>query len=222
MKILIREDHITVEGYVNAVERNSRTLRDRFGSFIERICKGAFSKALERNDNVRILLNHNPERDLGGTKDGNLFLEEDAIGLHARADIYDKEVIDDGRAGNLVGWSFGFKDVPDGVERAVEEGMPIRKVKDMELREVSILNKRKTPAYEGTLVTVRSEEEDEQRMMGEELIEEAEIIDETAPEETQERDASEDVSTQEETPVDDKREIDYSKWESMIQEMKEE
>ena len=65
----------------------------RIGQFIERICKGAFKRAIERNDNVRILLNHDWCRDLGGTKDGNLELHEDNIGLHARATITDKEVI---------------------------------------------------------------------------------------------------------------------------------
>ena len=71
MEIRIRENCVEIEGYVNAVERASKPLWSRMGQFIERICKGAFSKALDRNDNVRILLNHNPERDLGGTKDGN-------------------------------------------------------------------------------------------------------------------------------------------------------
>lgn len=58
MKVNIRADSVEIEGYVNAVERNSKTLRDRIGEFIERVCKGAFAKALKRNDDVKILLNH--------------------------------------------------------------------------------------------------------------------------------------------------------------------
>ena len=81
MKIQIRADCIEVEGYVNSVERLSKPLMSRMGQFIERICKGAFKRALKRNDNIRILLNHDWNRDLGGTKDGNLDLCEDAIGL---------------------------------------------------------------------------------------------------------------------------------------------
>lgn len=129
----------------------------RIGKFIERICKGAFKKAIERNDNVRILLNHNWERDLGGTKDGNLELNEDNIGLHARATITDKEVIEKAREGSLIGWSFGFKDRE--VENSVEHGIPTRDVKDLDLYEVSILDRTKSPAYEGTLISVRSEED---------------------------------------------------------------
>ena len=129
----------------------------RIGQFIERICKGAFKKAIERNDNVRILLNHNWCRDLGGTKDGNLELYEDNIGLHARATITDRDVIDKAREGSLIGWSFGFKDRE--VENSVEQGVPIRDVRDLDLYEVSILDSTREPAYEGTLLSVRSNEE---------------------------------------------------------------
>lgn len=128
----------------------------RIGRFVERICKGAFKRAIERNDNVRILLNHDWCRDLGGTKDGNLELHEDNIGLHARATITDKEVIEKAREGSLVGWSFGFKDRE--VENSVERGIPTRDVKDLDLYEVSILDRTKIPAYEGTLISVRSDD----------------------------------------------------------------
>lgn len=157
MNIRIQGDTAVLEGYVNAVERKSIPLWSRMGKFVERICKGAFSKALKRNDNVRILLNHDPSRDLGGTKDGNLELTEDNIGLHAKATIKDPEVVKKARNGDLVGWSFGFYD-REVVNRTDEDGMPLRDVKDLDLEEVSILDKNHTPAYEGTLVTVRSED----------------------------------------------------------------
>ena len=67
MNIRVRGDSVEIDGYVNSIERNSKPLWSRMGQFIERICKGAFGKALERNDNVRILLNHDKSRDLGGT-----------------------------------------------------------------------------------------------------------------------------------------------------------
>ena len=133
MKIQIREDSVTIEGYVNAVERASKPLYSRLGRFVEKICAGAFNRALNRAEDVRILLNHDWQRDLGGIKDGNLELEEDNIGLHARATITDPEVIKDARNGDLVGWSFGFDDLPNGVEetRDEETGLPFRKVKDL-------------------------------------------------------------------------------------------
>lgn len=139
---------------VNAIERKSKPLWSRIGQFVERICKGAFKRALERNDNVRIMLNH--ERDLGGQKDGNLELYEDSIGLHAKARITDPEVIQKARDGKLSGWSFGFYD-REVEQKRDENGYPLRDVVDLDLEEVSILDNTTTPAYDGTLVAVRSE-----------------------------------------------------------------
>lgn len=157
MKIQIRADSVTIEGYVNAVERASKPLNSRLGKFVEKICAGAFNRALGRAEDVRILLNHDWSKDLGGIKDGNLELEEDNIGLHARATITDPEVIKDARNGDLVGWSFGFDDVDVEETRDDETGLPFRKVKDLNLAEVSLLNRKKTPAYVGTLVNVRDD-----------------------------------------------------------------
>lgn len=109
---------------------------------------------MERADDVRILLNHEWDKDLGGIKDGNLELYEDAIGLHARATITDKEVVEQAKNGELRGWSFGFTD--RDVEQGEENGFTVRNVKDLDLYEVSLINRSKTPAYDGTLVTVRA------------------------------------------------------------------
>lgn len=158
MEIRIRADSVEISGYVNAIERKSKPLWSRLGRFVERICKGAFKKALDRNDNVRILLNHDYNRDLGGTKDGNLELEEDNIGLHAKATITDKEVIEKARNNQLVGWSFGFQD-REVENKKDENNFPLRDVKDLDLIEVSILDNTKIPAYDGTLVAVRSDDE---------------------------------------------------------------
>lgn len=185
MKITLRSDSVTLEGYVNAVERNSKPLTERGVTFIERIGAGAFKKALARAKDIRILLNHNPNRDLGGILDGNLELEEDNIGLKARAVITDPEVVEDAKRGNLVGWSFGFEDTEDGVKqlRDEESGLPLRKLSDLNLFEVSILNRKRSPAYVGTLVNVRDDGTEERT-----LISEAYIPDtiETVEEETKE------------------------------------
>ena len=219
MKVSIRADSVLIEGYVNAIERNSKPLMSRIGRFIERICKGAFSNALKRNDDVHVLLNHDWSRDLGSTKQGNLELTEDSIGLHARAVITDKDVIEDARQGNLVGWSFGFEDVPDGVEESVdsETGLPFRKVRDMNLYEVSILNRKKSPAYDGTLIMAR--DDDQVQFHGEAFIDEVDVeeLEERADEEEIRNDESR--AEQEEHPEPDKT-IDYSEYESMISEMK--
>ena len=229
MKVNIRADKVEIEGYVNAIERDSKPLWSRVGQFIERICKGAFKKALKRNDDVHILLNHDWTRDLGSTKQGNLELEEDNIGLRVRACITDPEVVKKARAGELVGWSFGFSD--RDVINSIRDGMPHRAVKDLDLAEVSILDKRKSPAYEGTLITARAEE-DALHFRGEDFIDEVEVK-EDQPEkqpETVEENTTEVVEVQEETPKDNEpkqqeivdKEIDYSKYEEIIAEMKEE
>ena len=202
MQIRIKGDSVEIDGYVNAVERKSKPLCSRIGQFVERICKGAFSKALERNDNVRILLNHDHSRDLGGTKDGNLELKEDSIGLHARATITDPEVVKKARDGDLVGWSFGFYD-RDVENKRDENGLPLRDVKDLDLEEVSILDNTKVPAYDGTLVAVRSETES--IYYGETFTDEINI-----------REEKEEVPKQQETV----EKINYDEWDSLIEDMK--
>lgn len=209
MQIRVTNDAIEVDGYVNAVERKSKPIRSRMGQFVERIAKGAFSKALSRNDNVRLLLNHDRSRDLGGTREGNLKLKEDNIGLRVRATITDPEVVEKGRRGDLVGWSFGFEDVD--VDVSTENGMPTREVRDMNLREVSILDKAKRPAYEGTLVCVRSE--DEVEYYSEPFCPELEIRDESGTNSQPQQAEPEANKKTEET-------VDYSKFEAAVAEMK--
>lgn len=208
MKIIIREDSVHIEGYVNAIERNSKPLMSRIGQFIERICKGAFFNALKRNDDVKILLNHDPSRVLGSQKQGNLELEEDSIGLRACATITDPEVIKLARQGDLVGWSFGFYDMPDGVEEGIDEDtqLPLRKVRELLLEEVSILDRTRTPAYDGTLIMAR---DDKTLFAGESFIDEVEIEEEPI-------EVREDESAEPETAN-----IDYSRYEELIKEMKE-
>lgn len=222
MEIRIKDDKVEIEGYVNAIERLSKPLNSRTGRFLERIKKGAFKRALERNKDVRILLNHDWRKDLGGTKEGNLELTEDNIGLRARAVITDEEVVETARQGGLVGWSFGFED--RDVAESSEAGMLTRDVKDLDLYEVSLLDRTKTPAYEGTLVNVRSEDGTEKAIYyGEELLADVKLRDdsstkeeETAPEEEQ---ANNNPSqTQEDNEA--VKDIDYSEVENIIDEMK--
>jgi HK97 family phage prohead protease len=224
MKIQIREDSVTIEGYVNAVERASKPLYSRLGRFVEKICAGAFKRALGRAEDVRILLNHDWTRDLGGIKDGNLELEEDNIGLHARATITDPEVIKDARNGDLVGWSFGFDDLPNGVEetRDEETGLPFRKVKDLKLYEVSLLNRRKSPAYVGTLVNVR--DDGSTILYSEDTEDKAELIDETTREALEEIREDTQVETKAPETEPAKTEVSsdyYARYRNIINELKE-
>jgi len=157
MRIEIRSDSVTIDGYVNAVGRDSRPLRDRNTGqrYLEQIVPGAFKRALEQNE-VQLLLNHYHDRVLGSTGD-NLSLYEDAIGLRAHAVITDAEVIQKAKDHKLRGWSFGFYERGASEEEA-HGGMKRRFVEDMQLVEVSIIDDRKIPCYEGTLIETRAEE----------------------------------------------------------------
>jgi len=157
MRIEIRADSVTIDGYVNAVGRDSRVMRrrDTGERFIEQIVPGAFQRALTRNE-VELLLNHDSERKLGSTET-NLELYEDSIGLRAHAVITDPEVIQKARDRKLRGWSFGFREA-EASEEDLANGMKRRYVEDLKLEEVSIIDNRKIPCYEGTSIEARAEE----------------------------------------------------------------
>lgn len=206
MNIRVTKDSVELDGYVNAVERLSKPLKDRLGEFVERVKVGAFRRALERADDVRILLNHDWSRDLGGIKDGNLELHEDAIGLHARAVITDKEVVEQAKRGELRGWSFGFTD--RDVEQGEENGITVRNVKDLDLYEVSLINRSRVPAYDGTLVAVRSADDSNAINISDYIESEINIrVEEEQP-------------VKEDNHAADNGAIDYTKYYKIIEEMK--
>ena len=143
MRIELRADSVLIEGYVNAVARDSRPMRDKKTGqrFVEQVVPGVFKRALERNE-VDLLLDHDENRKLGSTQT-NLSLHEDAIGLKAR----DKK---------LRGWSFGFYE-QDASEEELSSGMKRRYIEDMRLVEVSLIDEKKMPCYAGTSVETRAE-----------------------------------------------------------------
>lgn len=204
MNIRIKGDTVEIEGYVNSVERLSKPLKDRLGEFVERIKTGAFKRALARAEDVRILLNHDWSRDLGGIKDGNLELYEDPIGLHAKATIKDPEVVRQAKNGELRGWSFGFTD--RDVDPGEENGVAVRNVKDLDLYEVSLINRSRVPAYDGTLVTVRTADDTSRINVAECVESELNIRVEEDPQE-EDNQASEGA-------------VDYTKYHEIIAEMK--
>ena len=154
MKIEIRGNKIKLDGYVNAVARDSRVLSSVRGKFVEQIEPKVFERALMKADNVDLLFNHDRNRKLGSVVDGNLELFEDAIGLRAICTVEDEEVIRKAQNNELRGWSFGFICNEDSWEE--RDGINRRYVKDLSLLEVSILDK--TPAYIATSIEARGEE----------------------------------------------------------------
>ena len=147
-----------LDGYVNAVARDSKPVITPRGKCVEQIEPRAFERALERTENVDLLLNHNKERKLGSTKDGNIQLFEDNIGLRAIATVTDAEVIQKAKDKKLKGWSFGMFANKDRVEERASN-IPRRYVEDLDLFEVSIIDDRMSPCYVGTSIEQRADQE---------------------------------------------------------------
>lgn len=167
MKIEIRADSVVIDGYVNTVERESKVLHNQEGKFVEKIKAGAFQRSLDRakrtGSDVKVLLNHNYSRELTSTRDESTKLYEDNIGLRCRCEIRDTEVIKKAREGKLVGWSFGFLPIRDYWEK--EGDILHRELRELELKEVSILDNSKVPAYDGTSIETRDDDLIETREM---------------------------------------------------------
>lgn len=158
MKIEIRSaTEAVIEGYVNAVERDSRLLPQRMcpgaeSEFVEQVKAGTFKRALDSGQSVELMYNH--ERVIGN-RGSNLELKEDNIGLYAKATVNDPDVISKAKSGELRGWSFGFNCIKDSWE-SIGENRQRRYLDEIRLLEVSILDK--TPAYIGTSIEMRGED----------------------------------------------------------------
>lgn len=156
MKISLRTDSVVIEGYVNAVDRYSRPLFEgAIGKFVERILPSVFKRALAKSHDVKVLLNHDYDRELATTADGTAKLYEDNVGLRAVVTITDAEVVEKARQGKLVGWSFGFEALDDE-RRTNDEGVVERTIKELDLHEVSIIDDTMLPAYVGTSIEART------------------------------------------------------------------
>ena len=144
---------VNLEGYINAVGRDSRVLNDRLhGEYLEQVEPGTFRRALNRAGNVVLYHNHDTERVLGNTASGSLELREDAIGLWGRAAIDDPEIEAAAKNNELRGWSFGFRILRDRWEE--NNGVKRRFLEEIDLSEVSLLTV--TPAYIATTVEARN------------------------------------------------------------------
>ena len=195
MRIEIRNDSVLLDGYVNAVARDSRPMLDENGEkFVEQISPKTFQRAIEKNDDILCLLNHESARVLGSTKQGNIELFEDNIGLRAICKITDSEVIEKAKENKLRGWSFGFEAVKEH-EEPIKEGLKRRFIDEMNLAEVSIIDERKIPCYVGTSIETRAEKQTKLEYRGEDF--KAKIVDST----------------------EQKPKIDYSKYEKILEEI---
>jgi HK97 family phage prohead protease len=125
------------------------------GMFTESIARGAFKKAIDRQDDVVFLINHDG-LPLARTRSGTLKLSEDERGLFMEAslDMEDPDVrsiVPKMKRGDLDKMSFAF--IPDRQEWDDSGDMPRRTIQDLRLYDVSIVT---TPAYDGTEIGLRS------------------------------------------------------------------
>jgi len=154
MNLEIRNNELTIKGYINTVERDSREMPSPQGKFVEQVKAGVWTRSLASGNDISLLLNHNWDRKLGSISQGNITLKEDNIGLHAEVRILDAEVVEKAKNNKLVGWSFGFNANKDTWSKR-DDGISRRYLEDINLVEVSLLDDTRIPAYIGTSIESR-------------------------------------------------------------------
>ena len=153
----IREDEdkaIRVSGYAAIFGEETNIA----GMFTEVIERGAFASALERQDDVVFLINHDG-LPLARTRSGTLKLTEDERGLYIETELDGSDpdvrsIVPKMKRGDLDKMSFAF--VPTRQEWDDSRDMPRRTIQEADLYDVSIVT---TPAYAGTEIGLRSLEQ---------------------------------------------------------------
>jgi len=144
----------TLEGYA-AVFDSVYSL----GRFDEVIKPGAFSRAISEGQDVRALIDHDPARIIGRTKNNTLEIREDSRGLHTRIHLPDTQEARDLSTlierGDLDAMSFGFTVQSDRWEKV--EDRNVRYIEDVDLFDCSVVA---YPANPDTTVALRSMPDD--------------------------------------------------------------
>jgi uncharacterized protein len=117
--------------------------------FIERIAPGAFKRAIESRNDIKLLWNHDTSEVLASSRAKTLQLRETDRGLYAEAILPNttrgRDTAELIRRGDVDSMSFGFS-VPSGGDEWSSDGRE-RTLKSVRLHEVSIVA---FPAYAGT------------------------------------------------------------------------
>lgn len=193
MRIELRADKSArITGYVNAVERESRPVLTARGRVNELIESGVFHRAIASGGRIDMTVDHGREA-VASTADGSLKLTEDSIGLRADATISNERVVQAAKEGKIKGWSFGMRHITDSVEERAGK-LPLRRITGMTLDHVTLVID-KTPCYSATSAELRADSEEDV--------------------ESRACDSGVEISMQEQ-----RAEIDYSRWEKKLQELK--
>lgn len=146
---------IKVAGYAATFNNEATGL-----NFREIIAPGAFTRTLQSDQPVFLLINHDMEQlPLASTRSGTLTLTQDEIGLRMEATLDPlnpraAELASALGRGDVDKMSFAFTVAPGGDTRS--EGL--RTLTDLDLYEISVVN---LPAYDDTSVGLRSEQNDD-------------------------------------------------------------
>ncbi len=120
------------------------------GRHRERISRGAFKDTISRDD-IRALINHDPQYVLGRNKSGTLKLAEDEKGLAVEINLpdttYARDLLESIRRGDVSQMSIGFRTVQDSFDK---DG--VRTLEKLKLFDVSPVT---FPAYPETDVKIR-------------------------------------------------------------------
>ena len=164
LRIERRDDgHPVIAGYAAVFEPAEADL----GLFIERIRRGAFSRAIEEGQDVRALFNHDPNHVLGRRSAGTLRLREDDRGLWFEVDPPDtqmgRDVVAMIERGDVTGCSFSFRVRGEEWAESASDGPTVRIITSADLYDVGPVT---FPAYPDTSVAVRSLETWRRRRAG--------------------------------------------------------
>jgi uncharacterized protein len=163
LKVEVRaasDDPTCIEGYAAVFNSMSEDL----GGFREMICPGAFTRALERGNDVLCLLDHDKKQLLGRTSSGTCKVMQDDRGLKFRCSMPNtrlgQDVMELIKRGDLSQCSFEFgmddddDEAEDWSEEKDAEGRSFikRTIRSVAyLGDVSVVL---SPAYESTSVSV--------------------------------------------------------------------
>lgn len=160
---LRQEDNgpIRVAGYAAVFDQETNI----GGYFTETIAPGAFTSALDRGDDVVLLINHDG-LPLARTRSGTLKLTQDERGLYIESELDPSDpdvraIVPKMKRGDLDKMSFAF--LPTRQTWDESGDMPKRMIEDLQLFDVAIVT---TPAYDGTEIGLRALEkhrEDQQK-----------------------------------------------------------
>jgi HK97 family phage prohead protease len=145
--------HVGLRGYASTTEE-PYPVTDWLGEYQETICRGAFSKALQERQDVRLLVNHEGIP-VARTKSGTMALNEDERGLLVDVPSLDTDspLVQTLRSamkrGDLDQMSFSFR----ATRQEWNEDYTERFVREVKLYDVSVVT---YPANEGTDVKLRS------------------------------------------------------------------